>query len=506
MLSASSRNSPGPRWRRRCTSSGVFSTTAPMTPTCDAVDRERPSEVCTKSGGLHRCPRRRCWWRGTGSPPAPGERRRRSTPKSNSWLPKLVASRPHAFSTSIAGMSSSSAEFGGDAPTLSPDGEQQRLVPAGAPPPRRTSSPAGRRRRPATDWPLIVTVRRVELTVEVVEADDRQRPGSCRRRRAGRAARPALAVLRHRDVEQERRRRGEVDAAHVVDRSPVDGIAAGQERGPHVGVAVEVLDVGHVAVLAEERREGDERARRGGVELVRRRREHDEVAGAGRVRHVGRAVRAVGDGAGLGLGEGAVDDLPALRPRRRPVQSLGSVRARNAALIRATVAASSVAATCWNPPPAGIAAGEVEVDLDRSAGPARLGLADRLAGGGAAVRRLRPREQAEVDEHLAGVDGQELRREAVVGRHERREVVVAQAPLGQAHRGVGALVGAADERLALLDATVGRAVDLDVVVRRVVVAVRQVPRDEPEELVLELVGDRVADHRQVGLVGPHDVA
>ena len=46
--------------------------------------------------------------------------RMRSTPKSNSWLPKLVASSPHAFSTSIAGLSSSSAEFGGEAPTLSP--------------------------------------------------------------------------------------------------------------------------------------------------------------------------------------------------------------------------------------------------------------------------------------------------------------------------------------------------------------------------------------------------
>ena len=44
----------------------------------------------------------------------------RSIPKSNSWLPKLVASSPHAFSTSIAGRSCSSAELGGDAPTLSP--------------------------------------------------------------------------------------------------------------------------------------------------------------------------------------------------------------------------------------------------------------------------------------------------------------------------------------------------------------------------------------------------
>jgi hypothetical protein len=46
--------------------------------------------------------------------------RMRSIPKSNSWLPNAVASSPHAFSTSIAGRSSSSDEFGGDAPTLSP--------------------------------------------------------------------------------------------------------------------------------------------------------------------------------------------------------------------------------------------------------------------------------------------------------------------------------------------------------------------------------------------------
>ena len=94
----------------------------------------------------------------------------------------------------------------------------------------------------------------------------------------------------------------------------------------------------------------------------------------------------------------------------------------------------------------------------------------------------------------------------MVGRHEGRQVLVLQAILRQAHGGVGALVGAADERLALLDAAVGGAVDLDVVVGRVRVAVRQLLRDEPVELVLELVGDRVADHREVRLVGVEDVA
>ena len=72
--------------------------------------------------------------------------------------------------------------------------------------------------------------------------------------------------------------------------------------------------------------------------------------------------------------------------------------------------------------------------------------------------------------------------------------------LGEPHRLVGALVGVADERLALLDAAVLGAVDVDVVIGRVVGAVGELLRDQPEELVLDLVGDRVADHRQVGLV------
>ena len=139
----------------------------------------------------------------------------------------------------------------------------------------------------------------------------------------------ALAVLGHRDVEQERRRRGEVDAADVVDDTTVDGLAAGEERGAHVGVALQVLDVGHVAVLAEERRAGDERARRRGVELVRRIRERHDIAGARRMRHVGGAVGAVRDVARLGLGEDAVDHLPALgRAVTGPVVGVGEAQER----------------------------------------------------------------------------------------------------------------------------------------------------------------------------------
>ncbi len=57
----------------------------------------------------------------------------------------------------------------------------------------------------------------------------------------------------------------------------------------------------------------DERAGRGGIELVRRIRERNDVAGASRVRHVGGAVVTVRDVAGLGFGEHAVHHLPALR-------------------------------------------------------------------------------------------------------------------------------------------------------------------------------------------------
>ena len=48
-----------------------------------------------------------------------------------------------------------------------------------------------------------------------------------------------------------------------------------------------------------------------------------------------------------------------------------------------------------------------------------------------------------------------------------------------------------------LDAVVALAVEVDVVVRRVVVAVGQLARDEAEELVLDLIGDRIADHREI---------
>ena len=227
----------------------------------------------------------------------------------------------------------------------------------------------------------------------------------------------------------------------------------------------EVLHVRHVAVLAEEVRRRDQRARRRRVELVRRVREDDEVAGPGRMCHVGGRARAVRDVARLGLGEDPVDDLPALGVAVvGPVVGVGE--AEEGGLDRAPR---------WPPrrPPRPaeaaadrVATGEVQVDLDRAAGPAGLGLADRLAGRRPAVGRLRLREQAEVDQHLAGVDRQELRREAVVGGDEGGRVLAHQRAR-QRERLVGLLVGRRMKPSRCCDPAVRDAVDLDVVVGRV---------------------------------------
>ena len=324
---------------------------------------------------------------------------------------------------------------------------------------------------------------RLELTVEVVQTHDRDR------RVAPRvlddvAPHDALALLRGRDAEQERGRRREVDRAHVARGAVLDPRAAGQERRAHVGVGLQVLHVRHVAVLAEERRARDQRAGRRRVVLVRRVGEDHQVARAGRVRHVGGRAGPVGDVARLGLGEGAVDDLPVLGlavagpvvgvlQREEGGLDPGDLLRLGALAGRADLRSGARRRR--------VAAGQVQVDLRGAAGVADLGLGDRLGARGrlrrgvlrAAVAGLRMRQQAEVDEHLGGVDGQELRREAVIGGHEGRQVAVAHALLGEPHRLVGALVGLPDEALALLDAAVLGAVDGDVVVGRVVGAVRE---------------------------------
>ena len=135
----------------------------------------------------------------------------RVTPKSNSWLPYDVASRPHRFSTSIVGMSSSSAEFGGEAPTLSPPA---RISPGPGSAARVLVEHGRQLGGPADRDGLAVDGgrRRAELTVEVVEPDDRDRL-------VGVAALDhvkedlALAVLRFGDAQHEGQGRCEVDRA-----------------------------------------------------------------------------------------------------------------------------------------------------------------------------------------------------------------------------------------------------------------------------------------------------
>ena len=161
--------------------------------------------------------------------------------------------------------------------------------------------------------PVLQRRRRIQLAMEVGQPDHVDRPVATAVLQQ-RQQHLTLAVLRHRHAEQERRRRRQIDAAHGLARdATTDRRTVGEERRPHVRVARRVVDVGHVAVLTEERGPGDQRAGRGGVELVRRRGEHDEVARARRVGHVRRAARTVGDEAGRGLGERPVDDVEALR-------------------------------------------------------------------------------------------------------------------------------------------------------------------------------------------------
>ena len=151
-----------------------------------------------------------------------------------------------------------------------------------------------------------------------------------------------------------------------------------------------------------------------------------------------------------------------------------------------------------------VAAGEVQVDLDGAAGPAGLGLADGLARRRPAVGGLRLGQEAHLDQRLAPVDREKLRRKAVVRRDERRRILAHQLA-GAGQDLVRLLVGRADEALAGRDAAVGLAVQVDVVVGRVRRAAGQLRRDETEELMLELVGRRHARQQQVRLVRLDDV-
>ena len=166
------------------TSSGVLSSSAPMTPTW-TPPTVNTAEGVTQGGSLA----------GHGVDDVRRQERelrprlmlqQPATPKSNSWLPYDVASRPHAFSTSIAGLSSSRAEFGGEAPTLSPaasvsPGLAEMPTPGNAA--ISSSNIVARKAAPPTGcWsPSYWERRRLELAVEVVQA--RRSQSACTTRR-----------------------------------------------------------------------------------------------------------------------------------------------------------------------------------------------------------------------------------------------------------------------------------------------------------------------------------
>ncbi|HEY4792370.1 MAG TPA: hypothetical protein VIJ05_13770, partial [Actinomycetes bacterium] len=250
----------------------------------------------------------------------------------------------------------------------------------------------------------------------------------------------------------------------------------------HVEVVGQVDRLRPVAVLAEELRGGDGHARGGGVELVGRPGDHHQVAGAGRV--LGVAAVDVGQ---LLLLEHVEDDLAVGRPRVLELLEGGDDLVTDLVVVGQRDQAGLVAA------------GQVQVDLGRAAGVAGLGLGGRCGGGvEPAVARLLAGLQADVGQDLAGVDRLPGGREPVVGAGHRDRVVGHEAP-GQPQLGVGLVVGAADVAAADPHPAVGWPLAVDVVVERVGPAVQVGPGDQPEELVAELVGDRVADHGQVGL-------
>ena len=261
-----------------------------------------------------------------------------------------------------------------------------------------------------------------------------------------------------------------------------DARPGGHEGAVHVEVVGKVDHVRPVAVLAEELRRGDGHARGGRVELVGRPGDHHQVAGAGRV--LGVAAVDVGQ---LLLPEHVEDDLAAWRPRvLQPLEGGGDLVADGVVVGQRDQARL-------------VAAGQVQVDLGRAAGVAGLGLGGRGGGGvEPAVARLLAGLQADVGQDLAGVDRLPGGPEAVVGAgHDDR--VVGHEPPGQAQLGVGLVVGAADVAGPDPDAVVARPLAVDVVEERVGPAVQVGGSDQAGELVAELVGDRVADHGQVGL-------
>ena len=112
---------------------------------------------------------------------------------------------PQAFSTSMAGRSSRRAEFGGDGADVVAGGEEERLAGQRA----GLLVEHGGQRRGAADGDVEAVDRGrrlVELPVEVVEPDDVDEPVPLAPAQHGQRD-AALALLGHRDTEQERRGR-----------------------------------------------------------------------------------------------------------------------------------------------------------------------------------------------------------------------------------------------------------------------------------------------------------
>ena len=145
-----------------------------------------------------------------------------------------------------------------------------------------------------------------------------------------------------------------------------------------------------------------------------------------------------------------------------------------------------------------IAAHDVQVDLQRATGPARLGLADasrRWPGGSStsAAWSSSPRSTSGLLASMARNCGAKPWSEATN--------VVGSLPIsdaGERQDLVGLLVGAPDVGLARGDAAVRDAVQVDVVIGGVGRAVRELRADEAEELVLELVGRRASREQRSG--------
>ena len=199
---------------------------------------------------------------GTGSWPAPGaaaagRRRSRTRGCRRTWRPGPRRSRRRWPACPRAGRSSA-----GEAPTLSPEarrsavaGQLRGLLVEHRRQLRRAADRHVRCRRSVSvvgsSWPWKSVRPTIETSVQRLAALER-RPGSTR----------ALAVLRLGDAQQVRD--ASAPGRSCAGRSTValgDAVAAGDERRAHVDVGGQVLHVRHVAVLAEEGRAGDQRAR-----------------------------------------------------------------------------------------------------------------------------------------------------------------------------------------------------------------------------------------------------